>query len=195
MLGDHGLMQKLGYWEPSYWIVGIVRDPSQPGGHGTVVEAFTENVDVMPTICTAIGVDVPAQCDGAPLTALLAGDPVPDRWRTAAHWEYDWSGYLVQLDPDGWRAGWPADRSLQRQNLAVLRDATHGYVQFGDGSSLCFDLAADPTWRTTTDDPAVILPRAQAMLQWRAEHADRTLTGMLCEQGGIGRPPAGAATG
>ena len=29
-LGDHGLIQKVGYWESSYHIVGIVRDPSSP---------------------------------------------------------------------------------------------------------------------------------------------------------------------
>jgi len=190
MLGDHGLIQKLGYWDQSYSIVGIVRDPAHPQGHGTVVTEFTENVDLLPTICTAIGVDVPAQCDGAPLTPFLRGAPAPAAWRTAAHWEYDWRGYLVQLRPDGWAAGWPADRTLERQNLAVLRNTTHAYVQFGDGQWTCFDLATDPTWRTTTDDPAVVLPLAQAMLQWRQEHADRTLTGMLCEHGGIGRLPA-----
>ena len=43
-------------------------------------------------------------------------------------------------------------------------------MQFGNGSWLCFDLTADPTWRTTTEDPAVVLPLAQAMLTWRSEH-------------------------
>ncbi|HRE02487.1 MAG TPA: hypothetical protein PLV68_14380, partial [Ilumatobacteraceae bacterium] len=80
-------------------------------------------------------------------------------------------------------------RGLERQNLAVVRTDTHAYVQFGDGRWLCFDLAADPTWRTTTADAATVLPLAQAMLQWRQEHTDRTLTGMLCERGGIGRHP------
>lgn len=185
MLGDHGLMQKLGYWESSYAIVGIVRDPTHPAGHGRVVTEFTENVDLLPTICEAIGDPVPAQCDGVPLTPFLRGE-TPDDWRTAAHWEYDWRGYLLRLLPE--RPVW--DRTLDRQNLAVLRSSTHAYVQFGDGQWLCFDLAADPTWRTTTDDPVVVLPLAQAMLQWRAEHADRTLTDMLCEDGGVGRLPA-----
>ena len=63
------------------------------------------------------------------------------------------------------------------------------YVQFGDGSWLCFDLVADPTWRTTVDDPAVVLPLAQEMLTWRSEHADRTLTDMVLTRGGIGRWP------
>ena len=71
MLGDHGLREKVGYWEQSYHIVGIVRDPHHVEAHGTVVDAFTENVDLMPTVCDAIGVPVPAQCDGLPLTPFL----------------------------------------------------------------------------------------------------------------------------
>jgi hypothetical protein len=71
----------------------------------------------------------------------------------------------------------------------VLRTQDAAYVQFGDGSALAFDLAADPTWRTEITDPARILPLAQAMLAWRARHADRTLSGMLVEGGGIGRWP------
>jgi hypothetical protein len=70
----------------------------------------------------------------------------------------------------------------------VLRDERAAYVQFGDGSWLCFDLAADPTWRTTVTDPSVVLPLAQAMLVWRSTHTDRTLADVLVvEGGGIGR--------
>ena len=36
----------------------------------------------------------------------------------------------------------------------MLRTRTHAYVQFGNGHWVCFDLASDPTWRTTTTDPA-----------------------------------------
>ncbi|HRE02486.1 MAG TPA: sulfatase-like hydrolase/transferase, partial [Ilumatobacteraceae bacterium] len=77
MLGDHGLIQKVGYWEQSHWIVCIVRDPVHPEGHGTVVREFTENVDIVPTICVAIGADVPPQCDGYPLAPLLRGEGSP----------------------------------------------------------------------------------------------------------------------
>ncbi len=57
-LGDHGLIQKLGYFEQSYHILGIVRDPRHPQAHGTVVTEFTENIDVFPTLCDAIGLEV-----------------------------------------------------------------------------------------------------------------------------------------
>jgi hypothetical protein len=84
---------------------------------------------------------------------------------------------------------WPWNRTPERQNLATLRTDTHAYVQFGNGTWLCFDLAADPTWRTTVSDPGVVLPLAQAMLTWRAQHTDRLLADMLCQDGGIGRWP------
>ena len=69
------------------------------------------------------------------------------------------------------------------------------YVQFADGSALCFDLAADPTWRTEVDDPAELLHEAQQMLAWRAQFADRTMTGTLLRDGGIGRRPPDLAGG
>jgi len=185
-MGDHGLIEKLGYFDQSYRIVGIVRDPSHPGAHGTVVDEFTENIDIFPTVCEALGLPVPAQCDGLPLTPFLRGES-PPWWRTAAHWEYDWRDRFIYAGPHEW----PWDRRLERFNLSVLRTRDVQYVQFGDGSSLCFDLATDPTARTLVTDPAVILEQAQAMLAWRAQHLDRTMTDMLVDRGGVGRFPPG----
>ena len=74
-LGNQGLLGKGGMFESSYNIVGIVRDPRRPDHHGSVVDRFTENVDLFPTICEAIGVDVPAQCDGLPAHLVLGRRP------------------------------------------------------------------------------------------------------------------------
>jgi arylsulfatase A-like enzyme len=183
-LGDHGLIQKGGYFEPSYHVLSIVRDPRHKRTHGAVVDRFTENVDVFPTLCDAMNIAVPAQCDGFPLTPFLKGE-APAHWRDAAHWEYDWRFAFID---DGVHE-WPWDRRLQRQHLAVVRNEHAAYVQFGDGTWLCFDLARDPTWRTETRDPAIVLPLAQAMLAWRSHHTERTLTDMLVEKGGVGRWP------
>ena len=189
-LGDQGLQQKCGWFESSYHIIGIVRDPAQPDGHGTVITDFTENVDIMPTLCEAIGVPVPLQCDGVPLTELLRGER-PKRWRTAVHYEWDWRDTVI---PGGvTEPTW--DRRLERHNLAVLRTDTHAYVQFGTGDWLCYDLAADPTWLTLETDAAVVLTLAQQMLLWRQHHLDRTLTGMLLRDGGIGRRVTATTTG
>lgn len=186
-LGDHGLLGKLGYFEQSYHIVGIVRDPSRPACHGQVVQHFTENVDLLPTICRALGLDVPAQCDGLPLTPFLDGK-TPPWWRSAATWEFDWrEDQLAALV-----GRWPWDRRVERASLTTRRCDDAAYVQFAEGSWLCFDLAADPTWRQEMCDPSTVLALAQDMLVWRAEHAERTLSGFLLESGGIGRRPPGA---
>ncbi len=184
-LGDHGLLQKGGFFEQSYHILGLVRDPRPGAARGAVVERFTENVDVFPTLCEAMGIPVPAQCDGAPLTPFLRGE-APPWWREAAHWEWDWRDSLIPTGPHDW----PWDRRLERQNLAVTRGETAAYIHFGDGTWLAFDLSADPTWRTPLADPARVLDQAQNLLTWRARHTDRTLTGMLVADGGVGRWPA-----
>ncbi len=183
-LGDQGMQQKLGWFESSYHILTIVRDPRHPDAHGTVVQHFTENVDLMPTVCEAIGLPVPLQCDGVALTPFLRGE-LPPRWRDAVHYEWDWRDvYIAHGSVDA-----PADRRLERLNLAVLRTGSHAYVQFADASWLCYDLAADPTWQTRTTDPAVVLPLAQAMLVWRQTNFERQLSGVLLRDGGIGRMP------
>jgi arylsulfatase A-like enzyme len=182
-LGDHGLVQKAGFFESSYHVLGLVRDPRLPAGHGSTVHSFTENVDIVPTICEAIGAPVPLQCDGLPLTSFLR-DEVPPYWRDAATWEFDWrtSSISASAPPP-----WPWDQRLERQHLTVRRSSSLAYVQFGDGSWRCFDVAADPTWRTEVHDPGVVLAEAQAMLVWRSRHTDRGLADMLLEHGGIGR--------
>jgi len=183
-LGDHGFIQKHGYFGVSYHVPGIVRDPRHPVAHGTVVDAFTESVDIVPTICDAIGLDVPAQCDGLPLTPFLRAE-APPWWRTAAHWEYDWRSTFIAADPHPW----PWDRRLERQHLATLRTDDAAYVQFGDGTWVAFDLAADPTWRTLLHDTDRALALAQEMLVWRSTHAERTHTDFLLVDGGVGRWP------
>jgi arylsulfatase A-like enzyme len=187
LLGDHGLREKVGYWETSQHIPCIIRDPRRPAAHGSVVGAFTENVDIMPTLCELMGIDVPLQCDGLPLTPFLEGAE-PPWWRDAAHWEYDWRFALIQL---GAEFAWPWTRSLEKQALCVHRTDDTAYVQFGDGRHLCFDLAADPTWRTECTDQSRVLRAAQELLAWRMQMADRQHTGFLVENGGTGRWPAG----
>lgn len=183
-LGDHGLREKVGWFEESHHIPLIWRDPVRSHAHGTVVDSFTESVDVMPTLAETWNRSVPRQCNGFPLTPFLDGDP-PLRWRSGASWEFDWRHALIpHLDSD-----WPWDRRLDDCHLAVHRTADTAYIQFGDGTSLCFDLLADPTWRTPVSDPARILDMAQRMLVWRSRNTDRTHTDLLLRDGGIGKWP------
>lgn len=183
-LGDQGVLGKGGFFESSYHVPCIVRDPRHRSTHGTVIEEFTENIDILPTICDALGADVPAQCDGLPLTPFLRGER-PPWWRDAAHWEYDWRWENILFGP----YEWPWDRRLQAMHLTVLRTRTTAYVHFGGGEWRCFDLAADPGWRTEVDEADRVLEHAGAMLTWRDVHSDRTLSDMLLFDGGVGRVP------
>jgi len=187
-LGDHGLREKLGFFEQSYHIVSIVRDPRHPQQHGTVVTEFTENIDILPTIADALDQPVPMQCDGFPLSPFIQGTP-PRSWRLAATYEYDWRFAYISGEP----RDWPWDRRLERQNVTTRISTDSAYVQFGDGSWLAFDLAKDPTWRTTFEDPARVLPLVQEMLLWRSQNTERTLSGMLMQDGGIGQWPSGVS--
>jgi arylsulfatase A-like enzyme len=187
LLGDHGLRNKGGFFEQSQHIVGIVRDPRR-SARGVTVSAFTENVDILPTLCELTGAEIPLQCDGRSLVPFLDGGE-PGDWRDAAHWEYDWSPVVLPMGD----FPWPHDRRLSTYSLAVRRDHSHAYVQFGDGSSLCFDLTVDPTWRTAETRPDVVLTKAQGMLQWRMTHARRDLAHMVIDDGIAGRWPMGVA--
>jgi arylsulfatase A-like enzyme len=181
-LGDHGLIGKGGFFEESYHVPCIVRDPRAARARGAVVERFTEAVDVFPTLCEAMGIPTPTQCDGLPLTPFLVGE-APPIWREAAHWEFDWRASLIARG----RPASPWDSSLEGCNLAVRRSEGAAYAHFGDGSHLAFDLAADGAWRTPLTDPGRLLSEAQALLTWRARHADRT--GVIIDHGPHGPLP------
>jgi len=185
-LGDHGLIEKAGYFGASYHIPCIIKPAGIPGtdfSAGHTVDVFTENVDLFPTICSAIGAPIPLQCDGLPLTELLRGKQ-PEHWRDAAHWEFDWRFVRIGL---GSVHDWPVDRRLERHHLTVRRDHNSAFVHFGDGSTLHFDLAADPTWQTLVKDPERDLAAATALMTWRVENSPRGLSGTLISKGILGR--------
>jgi arylsulfatase A-like enzyme len=194
-LGDQGLLGKAGFYESSYNVLSIVRDPSLPSGHGQVVEAFTENVDILPTICERINAAIPLQCDGVSLAPFLRRAS-PATWREAATYEWDWREDTLIAQAENASSTEPKDPSalqkavaetpLEQQHLCVRRNSTHAYVQFGDGTWRCFNLGLDPTWRTEETDPTVILAQAQAMLVWRSTHTDRTHTAVLLRDPAIG---------
>ncbi len=162
-LGDHGLIEKLGFFPQSYHVVGIWRDPRRSDG-GRRVDAFTENVDLLPTLAESLGVEVPPQCDGRSLVALFDGEESEPR--AVAHYEWDYRWHAVAHST----AGPPPRGALRQHSLAVSLSDDLAYVQFADGTSCSFDLAADPTWRTPCTDPDRLLRGAQEQLGWRQRH-------------------------
>jgi arylsulfatase A-like enzyme len=183
MGGDHWLLEKLGYWDESYHVPLIVVDPRREAAaaRGTVVEAVTESVDVLPTVCDFIGIEVPLQADGWSLAPFLHGQGAPEHWRDVAHFEWDFS------DPAHRRAERFFGVPMSHCSLAVSRGPRYKYVQWaapaevlppllfdlqGDAQqvhNLCNEAGADwkgPAWECT-----------QELLQWRMRTSERTLSG------------------
>jgi arylsulfatase A-like enzyme len=187
-MGDHWLLGKCGYFDASYRIPLIVRDPrgSADRGRGTVVRAFTENVDIMPTMLEAIGAAVPLQCDGLSLAPFLEGRGAPSHWRTEAHWEYDFR------DPADDRAEQRLALTLHQCTLNVIRDDRFKYVHFTKLPPLLFDLRNDPgEFTDRARDPdylPVMLEYAQKLLSWRMNHDEQILTHIsLTHEGPVAR--------
>lgn len=190
-MGDHWLLGKCGYFDASYRIPLIIRDP-RPGGdksRGKIVTRFTENVDIMPTMLEALGLDSPIQCDGKALTPFLSGDGAPGGWRTEAHWEFDFR------DPADDAAEKALGLTLHQCTMNVIRDEKFKYVHFTKLPPLLFDLEKDPgEFVNRADDPAylpVVLEYAQKMLSWRMNHDEQTLTHIaLTDDGPVARRSA-----
>ena len=188
-LGDHWLLGKCGYFDQSYHIPLIVRDPR--GGadatRGSTVTAFTENVDIMPTLLDWLGVDVPHACDGESLLPFVESSGPPAQWRSEAHWEYDFR------DPTDVSAEQALRIPLHACTLNVIRGERYKYVHFAGLAPLLFDLVQDPQeLHNRANDPScapVVLEYAQRMLSWRMRHDDQTLTHLtLTADGVVGRP-------
>jgi arylsulfatase A-like enzyme len=184
MLGDHWYLGKQGYFDQAFHIPLIVRAPG--GEHGRVVDAFTEAIDLMPTILELAGRTIPAQCDGASLVPWLRGE-IPQHWREEVHWEFDFRDVV----------GGAPERALGLRldecSLNVIRDRRYKYVHFAALPPLLFDLEDDPDeLRNLAADPrhaATMLRYAQKMLSWRMVNDERTLSGMhLGDSGPTERP-------
>jgi arylsulfatase A-like enzyme len=184
-LGDHWLTEKLAWFDQSYHVPLIVRDPRRESDatRGHVIEdRFTENVDVMPTILEWIGVNAPVQCDGASLVDVLHGE-TPTHWRDAVHWEWDFRDPTGRLTQEMFGIG------IDECSLAVLRDERGKYVHFTGMPHVFYDLERDPDELVNrAEDPAyatTVLEYAQRLLSFRMANAERTLTGALITPQGV----------
>jgi arylsulfatase A-like enzyme len=184
-MGDHWMLGKAGYFDASYHVPLVVRDPRPAcdGTRGAVIDAFTENVDVMPTLLAWLGAEVPPACDGRSLLPILERGTAPADWRREVRFEYDFRDV---------RDGVP-ERALglapNACSLAALRDERGKYVHFAGLPPLFFDLERDPGERCDVAGEPAYLPRvleyAQRMLSWRLAHAEQALTHLHLGPGGV----------
>ena len=184
-MGDHWLLGKCGYFDQSYHIPLIIRDPrpAADSTRGGVVRRFTENVDIMPTLLDWLDLEIPHACDGESLRPFLSTLAGPTRWRDEAHWEYDFREPVVG----------DVERELNLPmhacSLNVLRDDRYKYVHFAGLPALLFDMRDDPQEMSNlSGDPVyapVMLEYAQRMLNWRMRHDEQTLTHHLATPTGM----------
>jgi arylsulfatase A-like enzyme len=209
MGGDHWLLEKLGYWDESYHVPLIVVDPRRTADRtrGRVIDAVTESVDVLPTICEFMGAEVPLQADGWSLAPFVETGTPPEHWRDTAHFEWAFS------DPVHRYAEQAFGLPMSHCSLAVSRGPRHKYVQFGAAGDLLppllFDLSEDPGQRhnllagvgaggggrgnsngngdgrrTRAAESGVFeaaWAASQELLQWHMRTAERTLSGSFLD--------------
>lgn len=176
LLGEHHMWGKQNPYDGAYQVPLVIRDPRTSGGHGSVVNALSESVDITPTILDLVGADIPAGMDGASLRPLLEGQ-VPKTWRDAVHLELDFS------EPDKltpWQKA--TGTGLRESSLAILREERWKLVHFNGGlAPLLFDLQSDPkelnNLAGAPEHAQTLLRLTQKLLSHRMSHADQTLTG------------------
>lgn len=186
MAGDHWMLGKGGFFDASYHIPLIIRDPAAGGAAGRQVERFTTAADVMPTLAERLGQPAVNHQDGRSLMPFLTGGE-PAGWRDAAFWEFDFRDIAQGLAEAHFGLGPDAC------NLSVIRDDAFKYVHFAGLPPLLFDLKADPAeLRDVAGDPAYLAVRlryAEALLVLKARHLDQTLAYTHLSAGGpVSRP-------
>lgn len=175
MQGDHWMLSKSCYFEQAFHIPLIIRDPGAVSdqSRGTQVKAFTESVDIMPTILDWIGQNIPVQCNGFSLLPFCHGEQ-PEGWRQEYHAEYDLrSPYAYNKKP-------PLGLEKKKCIVNIIRGERYKYVHFAGLPPLFFDLKEDPDeFINRFSDPAYrprVLEYVEKMLTWRMEHDEPALT-------------------
>jgi arylsulfatase A-like enzyme len=186
MAGDHWTFGKGGFFDGSYHIPLIIRDP-QSSSHGATVQQFTSAADIFPTLCDRLNIKPGNGIDGQSLLPLMKGETAAN-WRDAAFWEFDFRDIAHQQAERHFGLGSNAC------NLAVLRDENFKFVHFAGLPPLLFDLRSDPMeLDNIAADPAHASTRlayAEKLLSLRARHLDQTLAYTeLTEKGPVVHQP------
>ena len=184
MLGDHYVWGKDIYFDGSFHVPLVIRDPRAEAkpARGTKVAAFSEAIDVMPTILDWLGGEIPRSCDGRSLLPFLSGER-HQRWRDAVFFEHDFRDVRRQ------RAEAALGISSDECSYAVIRDEKYKYVHFAALPPLLFDIASDPDeFVNLAGKPEhcdTELHYARRLLSWRLVNQERVLTNMHVGQGGL----------
>ena len=183
-LWDHWLIGKGPHFDQCFHVPLLIRVPGaeMDTGRGRLVNQFTENIDILPTLLDLFRAEILIQCDGASLRPLLTGQR-PAGWRNEAHWEIDFRDVNRGIPEKA------LGIHLNECCLNVIRDENYKYVHFAALPPLFYDLRKDPhELHNVAGDPAytgLVLQYAQKMLSWRIVNDEKTLTGMKVGPGGV----------
>lgn len=168
-LGDHYLVEKAHYFDEAMHVPLIVRNP-EAKDVGNRVEAFTESIDIAPTILDYLGVKIPNRIMGSSvLNSARTGSTVDGK--REIYYEYDFR------DAGGRVLGLPESECL----LWVVRDDRHKYVQFAHESlpPMLFDLRNDPgeynNLAANGSNAPIMAECAQRLLRWRMRNEDQRM--------------------
>jgi len=176
MLGDGWQLGKQGFRPQAFHVPLMIRHPGQRAT-GRMVDAFTEHVDLVPTIFDALGIEIPRQCDGHSLVPFIDGE-TPAGWRDAAVYEHDFRDLETGLHRTA--LGLEDDAC----GILVRRSKDRLYAQFAGLPALCWAIDEEGNAAEITD-PAIRLAEAEALLRYRMLKAERRLTGCLLTSDGI----------
>jgi N-acetylglucosamine-6-sulfatase len=124
--GEHGLIDKRTAYEESMRVPLLARCPELFQG-GRTVDQVVANLDIMPTLLEAAGVNTAQPMDGASWLPLAQGRSIP--WRDSLLYEYYWERNYPQT---------PTMHALRESRYKFIR-----YYGIWDIDEL-YDLQADP---------------------------------------------------
>ncbi len=170
-LGEHGLWGKGGFYDGSYRVPLIIRDPRHP--EPRQIDHFTEHVDLAPTILNWLDLSIPYAWDGMSLLPFVHGEIV-EPWRDGVFLEFDWR-LVNRQSPTP-----PGARDVDRHQLCIWRDDRFKYVHFTGQSPLLFDMAGDPNETVNlaedADHAQTCAHYLSTLLTHRMSHAAHELT-------------------
>ena len=176
-LGDHHFIGQAPYFDQTFHVPLVIRVPDGKGKlqRASIVDSFTESIDILPTVLDCFGADIPLQCDGRSLVPFLYGEK-PDNFRDAVYWEVDFRYEKLDI-------------GFEESSLNVVRDRHYKYIHFAAMPDLLFDIENDPEeLHNLANDPAyssVMLKYVKKLLSWRMRNDERTLTNMFIGPEGV----------
>ena len=184
MLGDHYQWGKNCPSDAALHIPLIIRDPKNPDSFGRRITAFTESVDIAPTLAEWVCTPEKGSYDGSSLLPWLS-DTKPDNWRNQVFCEAELG------EPDKatlYQRYWnlPAEQC----NYAMLRSDTFRYVHFNGGiAPMLHSLGDDGSdVDNHAGNPAYaheLYRMAASMLDHRMRFANRTLSSCKLTESGL----------